>query len=184
MSEPINQNELIKNELNTELVGLNYDDDHDDHVTDNGDFPPNDPVTNEPVIYISCTELEDLNYDDGDHVIDDELVKQDDTELKVPDNLKPVEKIFLRPFVGLYYDENTNLFYSTQTVRRSRTFQPLKWTPIKYVYPRGRKEGPRYVKKIYNYVSLPLGDRKFFRLSEKEWLDWLKVNKTNNLNLE
>jgi hypothetical protein len=175
MSEVVKQyednqvtNEHITNEpVTNELVKQN------DSLT-------KEPVTNEPVTNEPVTN-EPVKQDDP---VANELVKQDDSDLKVPNNLKSVERIFLRPFAGVYYDENNNLFYSTRTVRRSRTFQPLKWTPIKYVYPRGKKEGPRYIRKTYYYVSLPLGDRKFFRLSEKEWLDWLKVNKTNNLNLE
>jgi hypothetical protein len=104
-------------------------------------------------------------------------------DLKVPSNLRPVERIFLRPFLGVYYDENDNLFYSTRTARRTRTFCPIKWTYIKYVYSRGNKEGPRFTKKIYKYVTLPVCDGNFFRLSEKEWDDWVRVNKANNSKL-
>jgi hypothetical protein len=32
--------------------------------------------------------------------------------------------------------------------------------------------------KIYRYLRVPLGDGKFFSLSEKEWEDWQGVNKT------
>jgi hypothetical protein len=71
-----------------------------------------------------------------------EAIKQDDHDLKVPDNLKPIERIFLRPFVGVYYDEHNNLFYSTRTARSTRTFSPIKWTHIKYVYPRCKKAEP------------------------------------------
>jgi hypothetical protein len=47
-------------------------------------------------------------------------------DLKVPNNLRPVDRIFLRPFSGVYYDENDNLFYNTRTVRITRTFCPIK----------------------------------------------------------
>jgi hypothetical protein len=116
-----------------------------------------------------------------DEKIMNESIKQYD--LKVPSNLRPVEMIFLRPFSGVYYDEDNNTFYSTRTARRTRTFCPIKWTHIKYEYPRGNKEGPRFTKKIYKYVTLPVGDGNLFRLSEKEWEDWVRVNTANDSKL-
>jgi hypothetical protein len=91
-------------------------------------------------------------------------------ELKIPANLKPIEKIFNRKFSGLYYDEKQNLFYSTKTARKSRTFCPIKWSDILY---RGSKihfeEGKDHpTKKIYRYVTLPMTEDSFFRLSEKK----------------
>jgi hypothetical protein len=122
---------------------------------------------------------ESINQYENDQVVS-ESNKQFD--LKVPSNLRLVERIFQRPFLGVYYDKDDNLFYSTRTAR-TRTFCPIKWTHIKYVYPRGNKEGPRFTKKIYKYVTLPVGDGNLFRLSEKEWEDWVRVNKASDSKL-
>jgi hypothetical protein len=119
-------------------------------------------------------------YEDEDQVMS-ESIKQYD--LKMPSNLIPVERIFLRSFSGVYYDENDDLFYSIRTVRKTRTFCPIKWTHIKYVYLRGNKEGPRFTNKIYKYITLPVGDGNIFRLSERDWEDWVRINKNNNLKL-
>jgi hypothetical protein len=86
----------------------------------------------------------------------------------------------MRLLLGVYYDEQADLFYSTLTARRTRTFCPIKWTHIRYILPRGNKEGPRHIKKIYKYVTLPVGDGSLFRLSEVEWGDWVRVNKEIN----
>jgi hypothetical protein len=171
MSEPIKQYE---DQITNAPVK------QDDQIT-NEPVKQDDQITNEPVKQDDQITNEPVKQNDS---VTNESVKQDDHDLKVPDNLKPVERIFLRPFAGVYYDEHNNLFYSTRTARRTRTFCPIKWAHIKYAYLRGKKEGPRYIKKIYNYVTVPVGNGNYFKLSEKEWEDWVKTNKTNELNLE
>jgi hypothetical protein len=89
-------------------------------------------------------------------------------ELKVPANLKPIEWIFKRNFSGLYYNEKQNLFYSIYTLRKSRIFCSIKWGDIIYRGLKGSYEPGKYhpIKKTYRYVSLPVGDGTYFRLSE------------------
>jgi hypothetical protein len=93
---------------------------------------------------------------------------------KIPSNLRSVPKIFDRDFSGLYYDDAKNLFYSTHTKKRTRTFCPITWAQIKYNYI---KKQNGVTNRIYKYLRIPLGDGSFFRLSEKEWEDWQNVNK-------
>jgi hypothetical protein len=54
-----------------------------------------------------------------------ETSQEDNHFRKIPDNLRPVKKIFNRDFSGLYYDDITGLFYSTNTKKRTRTFCPM-----------------------------------------------------------
>jgi hypothetical protein len=42
-----------------------------------------------------------------------------------PSNLKPVKRIFNREISGLFYDDETEVFYSSNTKKRTRTFFPI-----------------------------------------------------------
>jgi hypothetical protein len=94
--------------------------------------------------------------------------------LEVPDNLKPIKEIFGRPFHGLFYDEVENLFYSTHTRRKTKTFQPIKWININYVHPKGTAP-----KKVYRYVYLPTGvkEGEYERVPEDDWIKFLESTK-------
>jgi hypothetical protein len=90
-----------------------------------------------------------------------------------PSNLKPVKRIFNRKISGLYYNNETKIFYSTNTKKKTRTFCPITWAQIKYSYTKQKDVS----NKIYKYLRIPLGDGTFYRLSEMEWEDWKNVNK-------
>jgi hypothetical protein len=70
-------------------------------------------------------------------------------------NLKPVKGIFNRENLGLYYNDEAEVFYSTNTKKRTRTFCPIIWAQIKYSYTKKQKD---VTNKIYKYLRIPLGD--------------------------
>jgi hypothetical protein len=85
-----------------------------------------------------------------------------------------VKRISNREISGLYYDEENELFYSTNTKKRTRTFCPITWAKIKYNYTKKQND---ISNKVYKYLRIPLGDGNFFRLLEMEWEEWQNVNK-------
>jgi hypothetical protein len=83
---------------------------------------------------------------------------------KIPSNLKPVKRIFNREILGLYYDEENVLFYSTNTKKRTRTFCPITWAQIKYNYTKKQNDVSN---KVYKYLRILLGDGTF--LDYQKW---------------
>jgi hypothetical protein len=89
--------------------------------------------------------------------------------------LREIKRIFTREFAGLYYDDEADTFYSTKTERRTRTYAPIAWTCIKYSYTTMQNEK---INRIYRYLNISLGNKKYYRLSELEWNDWQSVDET------